>query len=247
MGKERQTSIETTKPSMAGERWSHKWSRLPIPTQLKNTSRHSQRWSLRFEEYQPSKKLWNFWSTSRDCNQFNPQPDSVNDQLQQLYLDLELEGFSAKLSLESTSGSSGEDENILKKKRSKKIKYSKLVLIYEENCPLPSDWTRRFKVNRLISVAFFDLSFLKNDIVLCQLLLILKYSTKLCKYFCILMKIKWKSKQIENGFGFVIQQVTHFPFHFFLLSKKWTFLKLCLSFDKVKILRFSFVIKVNYV
>lgn len=67
------------------------------------------------------------------------QPDNVNDQLQQLYLDLELEGFSAKISLESTSGSSGEDESVLKKKRNKKIKYSKLVLIYEENCPLPSD------------------------------------------------------------------------------------------------------------
>jgi hypothetical protein len=63
----------------------------------------------------------------------------VNDQLQQLYVDLELEGFSARLSLESTSGSSGEDDNDLRKKRNKKIKYSKLVLIYEENCPLPSD------------------------------------------------------------------------------------------------------------
>lgn len=67
------------------------------------------------------------------------QPKDVNDQLHQLYLDLEHEGFSAKLSLESTSGSSGDDENDLRKKCNKKFKYSKLVLIYEENCPLPSN------------------------------------------------------------------------------------------------------------
>ena len=72
-------------------------------------------------------------------SKFYPQPECVNDQLQQLYLDLELEGFSARLSLESTSGSSGEDDNDLKKKRNKKIKYSKFVLIFEENCPLPTD------------------------------------------------------------------------------------------------------------
>lgn len=64
------------------------------------------------------------------------QPSLVNDQLSQLYSDLELEELSAKLSLES-SGSSGEDENSLKTKK-KKVRYSKLVLIYEENCPMPS-------------------------------------------------------------------------------------------------------------
>lgn len=68
---------------------------------------------------------------------YHSQPDLVNDQLNQLYLDFEIEGFSTKFSLESTSGSSGEDEASLKIRR-KKIKYSKLVLIYEENCPIPS-------------------------------------------------------------------------------------------------------------
>lgn len=68
------------------------------------------------------------------------QPDLVNDQLHQLYLDLELEGLSAKLSLESTSSSSGEENlNSVKQQRRKKLHYSKLVLVYEENCPLPSD------------------------------------------------------------------------------------------------------------
>lgn len=63
----------------------------------------------------------------------------VNDQLSQLYLDLELEGFSTKLSIESTSGSSGTEDEASAKIRRKKIKYSKLVLIYEENCPIPNE------------------------------------------------------------------------------------------------------------
>ncbi|KAG5671629.1 hypothetical protein PVAND_001821 [Polypedilum vanderplanki] len=67
------------------------------------------------------------------------QPDLVNDQLHQLYLDLELEGLSAKLSLESTSSSasSGEENLNSMKQRRKKFQYNKLVLVYEENCPLP--------------------------------------------------------------------------------------------------------------
>ncbi|KAL7017493.1 hypothetical protein ACKWTF_010400 [Chironomus riparius] len=67
------------------------------------------------------------------------QPDLVNDQLNQLYIDLELEGLSAKLSLESSSGSSGEENYNSVKQRRKKFQYNKLVLVYEENCPLPSD------------------------------------------------------------------------------------------------------------
>lgn len=62
----------------------------------------------------------------------------VNDQLNQLYLDLEFEGLSAKLSLESASSSSGEENFNSVKQRRKKIQYNKLVLVYEENCPLPS-------------------------------------------------------------------------------------------------------------
>uniref|UniRef100_A0A336LIJ5 Period circadian protein n=1 Tax=Culicoides sonorensis TaxID=179676 RepID=A0A336LIJ5_CULSO len=66
------------------------------------------------------------------------QPSLVNDQLDQLYLDLELEGLSARLSLgeSSSSGSSGEEENSLKM-RSKRFKYGSIVMIYEENAPLP--------------------------------------------------------------------------------------------------------------
>ena len=72
---------------------------------------------------------------------FYLQPDLVNDQLSQLYLDLELEGLSAKLSLESSSSNSSGEENekSVKQQRRKKLHYSKLVLVYEENCPLPSD------------------------------------------------------------------------------------------------------------
>ncbi|XP_059620857.1 period circadian protein isoform X2 [Phlebotomus argentipes] len=66
------------------------------------------------------------------------QPGMVNDQLDQLYLDLELEGLSAKLSLSETtsSGSSGEEENP-DKKRKKQFQYGKLMMIYEENAPFP--------------------------------------------------------------------------------------------------------------
>jgi period circadian protein 2 len=67
------------------------------------------------------------------------KPDLVNAQLNQLYLDLEIEGLTAaKLSLES-SGSSGDEETTKRATpRRKSIRYSKLVLIYEENCPLPA-------------------------------------------------------------------------------------------------------------
>lgn len=62
----------------------------------------------------------------------------VNDQLDQLYLDLELEGLSARLSIgDTTSGSSsGEEENSAKQHK-KQIHYSKLMMIYEENAPFP--------------------------------------------------------------------------------------------------------------
>ncbi|XP_065081684.1 period circadian protein [Ochlerotatus camptorhynchus] len=68
------------------------------------------------------------------------QPILVNDQLGQLYLDLELEGLSAKLSLsDTTSGSSSDDCESQNKTRKVKrqMKYSKLVMIYEENAPFP--------------------------------------------------------------------------------------------------------------
>lgn len=68
------------------------------------------------------------------------QPILVNDQLGQLYLDLELEGLSAKLKLsDATSGSSSDDCDTKDKTKVTKrnMKYSKLVMIYEENAPFP--------------------------------------------------------------------------------------------------------------
>ncbi|XP_062565455.1 period circadian protein isoform X2 [Armigeres subalbatus] len=68
------------------------------------------------------------------------QPILVNEQLEQLYLDLELEGLSAKLSLsDATSGSSSDDCEAQSrvKKAKRNMKYSKLVMIYEENAPFP--------------------------------------------------------------------------------------------------------------
>uniref|UniRef100_A0A1B0GP58 Period circadian protein n=1 Tax=Phlebotomus papatasi TaxID=29031 RepID=A0A1B0GP58_PHLPP len=66
------------------------------------------------------------------------QPVMVNDQLDQLYLDLELEGLSAKLSLsETTSNSSGGEEDNPDRRRKKEFQYGKLMMIYEENAPFP--------------------------------------------------------------------------------------------------------------
>ncbi|XP_021930791.1 period circadian protein isoform X2 [Zootermopsis nevadensis] len=78
------------------------------------------------------------------------QPFLVNDQLNQLYLDMELEGLSTKLKIEegstSSSGSSGEDvqssapenECVFKgRKKQRNVEYGKLVMIFEENAPLP--------------------------------------------------------------------------------------------------------------
>lgn len=67
------------------------------------------------------------------------QPVMVNEQLDQLYLDLELEGLSAKLKLSDTTSSScssGEEDSVVGKKK-KKIQYGKLMMIYEENAPFP--------------------------------------------------------------------------------------------------------------
>lgn len=66
---------------------------------------------------------------------FTSQAVTVNDQLDQLYLDLELEGLSTRLSLSDTPSSSSEDEENLAKK--KVCQYGKLVMIYEENAPVP--------------------------------------------------------------------------------------------------------------
>ncbi|XP_076548457.1 period circadian regulator isoform X2 [Osmia lignaria lignaria] len=76
------------------------------------------------------------------------QPLLVNDQLGQLYLDLEVEGFETKLVLEDGLTSSGSDsgsssgswtaETIPQQEhRRRMVKYGKLVMIHEENAPLP--------------------------------------------------------------------------------------------------------------
>lgn len=61
----------------------------------------------------------------------------VNDQLDQLYLDLELEGLSARLSIGDTQGnSSSEDEDILVKQRN--FQMGHMTMVYEENAAFPS-------------------------------------------------------------------------------------------------------------
>ncbi|XP_066142111.1 period circadian protein [Euwallacea fornicatus] len=74
------------------------------------------------------------------------QPMMVNDQLHQLYIEMELEGLSKALTLEEgfSSNSNSSDETPSKSSnsnvqpRSKKRKsYSSLMMIYEENAPLP--------------------------------------------------------------------------------------------------------------
>ena len=62
------------------------------------------------------------------------QPGLVNDQLNQLYLDLELEGLSAKLCL-SEKNFSSEDEDW--ETGQVKLGHASVVMIYEENAPLP--------------------------------------------------------------------------------------------------------------
>ncbi|XP_012134868.1 period circadian regulator isoform X4 [Megachile rotundata] len=76
------------------------------------------------------------------------QPLLVNDQLGRLYLDLEVEGFETKLVLEDGITSSGSDSGSSngswtagtisqQKHRRRMVKYGKLMMIHEENAPLP--------------------------------------------------------------------------------------------------------------
>ncbi|KAF2905946.1 hypothetical protein ILUMI_00229 [Ignelater luminosus] len=70
------------------------------------------------------------------------QPVLVNDQLDQLYIEMELEGLSTKLTLEegiTSSSSSGEEgsSNGLNKHKKTKKSYSSLMMIYEEDAPFP--------------------------------------------------------------------------------------------------------------
>ncbi|KAJ2954444.1 hypothetical protein O0L34_g2714 [Tuta absoluta] len=69
------------------------------------------------------------------------QPSLVNDQLGQLYLDLQLEGVAARLTLEegitSSSGSSGEEGSSHPNKTRRKRNFNKLAIFYEEDAPFP--------------------------------------------------------------------------------------------------------------
>ncbi|XP_044268555.1 period circadian protein isoform X2 [Tribolium madens] len=71
------------------------------------------------------------------------QPILVNDQLNQLYIEMELEGLSTKLTLEEggiTSSSSGDEisTNSSKPKKKKRSQSAVMMMFYEENAPLPS-------------------------------------------------------------------------------------------------------------
>lgn len=61
----------------------------------------------------------------------------VNEQLDQLYLEMDLEnpGQPARISLGDTPSNSSEDEENMSKKK-KNTHYSKLSMIYEENAPV---------------------------------------------------------------------------------------------------------------
>ncbi|XP_063903185.1 period circadian protein isoform X3 [Zophobas morio] len=70
------------------------------------------------------------------------QPMLVNDQLNQLYIEMELEGLSTKLTLEEgiTSSSSGDEisTNSSKPKKKRRSQNAVMMMFYEENAPLPS-------------------------------------------------------------------------------------------------------------
>ncbi|KAG7212739.1 hypothetical protein KM043_013005 [Ampulex compressa] len=98
-----------------------------------------------------SKTLTEVLQADMDTMKKFNQPLLVNDQLGQLYLDLEVEGFETKLMLEdgitsseSDSGSSNGSwtEAVSQhKQRRKMMEYSKLLMIHDENAPLPPPLT----------------------------------------------------------------------------------------------------------
>lgn len=65
------------------------------------------------------------------------QPGLVNDQLNQLYLDMELEGLSAKLCLSEKNFSCSSEDEEAGAGIGKRLPHANLVMIYEENAPLP--------------------------------------------------------------------------------------------------------------
>lgn len=72
------------------------------------------------------------------------QPGLVNEQLDELYLELELEDLAAKFSpSEKNFSNSSEDEDI-GGGAEKRMPHANLVMIYEENAPLPPIPVKRF-------------------------------------------------------------------------------------------------------
>nr|UHH90579.1 period isoform B [Pyrrhocoris apterus]UHH90580.1 period isoform C [Pyrrhocoris apterus] len=69
------------------------------------------------------------------------QPELVSEQLSQMYLDLEGEGLSQQLILEdsdsSSSESPGEDIKTKKEQQKKYMEYDTMVILFEEDAPLP--------------------------------------------------------------------------------------------------------------
>lgn len=65
------------------------------------------------------------------------QPGLVNDQLNQLYLDMELEGLSAKLCLSEKNFSCSSEDEDMGAGVGKRLPHANHVMIYEENAPLP--------------------------------------------------------------------------------------------------------------
>ncbi|CAH0716461.1 unnamed protein product, partial [Brenthis ino] len=85
-----------------------------------------------------TKTLEEVLSRDKEKLQNFEQPTLVNEQLGQLYLDLQLEGVAARLTLEEgiTSSSSSCDESSANSAE-RKCEYSKLTMIFEEDAPLP--------------------------------------------------------------------------------------------------------------
>lgn len=68
------------------------------------------------------------------------QPELVSEQLSQMYLDLELEGLSKQLTLEeaSSSSESSGDEAKVSSWQKNSMEYDRMVILFEEDAPLPS-------------------------------------------------------------------------------------------------------------
>lgn len=107
--------------------------RRPEPPWLDNVTVTS---DLVFRYQKTSKTIADVLEADLSSLKLLTQPGLVNDQLNQLYLDMELEGLSAKLCLsEKNFSCSSEDEELEGGK--KRLAHANLVMIYEENAPLP--------------------------------------------------------------------------------------------------------------